>query len=376
MANWITPPRAEGETSRQAHADLPEGSFERELGREGFYGPSTQMVHRHPPTAWTRIEGPLRPRAFDAAKLTNGSASPWEATPLFGNSSLQLRFWLGNGPMEHLVRNGDGDELLFVHAGSGELYTDYGHLSFRDGDYILLPRGTLWRMESEDVVNLLMIEATEDSYRLPDKGVAGQHAIFDPAILDVPRIDEAFCAQQSEREWLVVVKRRGALSRVTYPFNPLDALGWHGTLMPVRLNWRDIRPLMSHRYHLPPSVHTTFTTDRFVVGTFTPRPIESDPGALKLPFFHNNDDYDELIFYHRGQFISRDNFHPGMLTLHPAGITHGPHPKAFETAARHARKETDEVAVMLDARDALEVSEQAETIEWPGYVDSWSGYRK
>jgi homogentisate 1,2-dioxygenase len=168
-----------------------------------------------------------------------------------------------------------------------------------------------------------------------------------------------------------VVKRRTELSTITYPFNPLDAVGWHGTLMPVRVNWRDIRPLMSHRYHVPPSAHTTFLTDRFVVCTFCPRPLESDPGALRVPFFHNNDDYDEMIFYHRGQFFSRDNIHPGMMTLHPSGITHGPHPKAFSAGQTHSRQETDEVAVMIDARDALEVADLPEGVEWAGYVDSW-----
>ena len=104
------------------------------------------------------------------------------------------------------------------------------------------------------------------------------------------------------------------------PFNPLDAIGWHGDLSVVRINVRDIRPLMSHRYHLPPSAHTTFVADRFVVCTFVPRPFETDPGAIKVPFFHNNDDYDEVIFYHAGDFFSRDNIHPGMVTLHPGRL--------------------------------------------------------
>src|SRR5690606_25880631 len=159
----------------------------------------------------------------------------------------------------------------------------------------------------------------------------GPHAIFDPAILDTPRIDSAFEAQQSSSQpWRVEVKRRGARSVIGYPFNPLDAVGWHGDLAPVRLNVRDIRPLMSHRYHLPPSAHTTFVAGRFVVCTFVPRPFETDPGAIKVPFFHNNDDYDEVIFYHAGDFFSRDNIAPGMMSLHPCGFTHGPHPKALK----------------------------------------------
>ena len=116
--------------------------------------------------------------------------------------------------------------------------------------------------------------------------------------------------------------------------------------------------------------------NRFVICTFAPRPIESDPGALKVPFYHNNDDYDEFIFYHRGQFFSRYNIHPGMSTIHPCGFTHGPHPGAFATASDFARKETDEVAVMVDTRDALEIGEGAAAVEWAEYAQSWKALEK
>jgi homogentisate 1,2-dioxygenase len=274
--------------------------------------------------------------------------------------------------MDHLARNADGDELIFVHEGAGALFCDYGHLEVRDGDYIVLPRGTMWRIEAREPVTALLVEATNDGYRLPDRGMVGKHAVFDPGVLDTPAIDDAFKTQQGEVETCVVIKRNGKLTTVTYPFNPLDALGWQGDLMPVRINWRDLRPLMSHRAHLPPSAHTTFLSGRFVVCTFAPRPAESDPGALKLPFFHNNDDFDEVIFYHRGKFMSRDNIHPGMMTLHPCGFTHGPHPKAFAMAAQaKGGHMLDEVAMMIDARDALNMGALPEGVEWRGYVDSW-----
>ncbi|MCB1601418.1 MAG: homogentisate 1,2-dioxygenase, partial [Xanthomonadales bacterium] len=205
-----------------------------------------------------------------------------------------------------------------------------------------------------------------------DKGLVGPHAIFDPAMLDAPSIDELF-KRQVQGEWKVLVKRRNAITTITFPFNPLDAVGWHGDLFPVRINVKDIRPLMSHRYHLPPSAHTTFVANRFVVCTFVPRPFETDPGALKIPFFHNNDDYEEVIFYHRGEFFSRDNIHPGMITLHPCGFTHGPHPKALTRAFKQTKEATDEYAVMIDTRDDLTVTEAAESVEWRGYVDSWKG---
>jgi len=375
MKNWISFPRIEGQTSRQAHCDLPAGTFEREIGKEGFFGPATHFYHAHPPTGWSDWEGPLRPRAFDTTKLNvgpgAGEISPWSATPLLGNAACQFRIWRCDRPMPALARNGDGDELLFVHAGAGDLYCDFGHLAFVEGDYIMLPRGTMWRIEPSAPVTLLLIEATNDSYRMPDRGMLGEHAFFDPAMFDTPAIDAAFKAQQGEGEWKVLIKRRGQISTATYPYNPLDAVGWKGNLIAVRINWRAFRPLMSARYHLPPSVHTTFVASRFVVCTFAPRPIESDPGALKVPFFHSNDDFDEVLFYHQGNFFSRDNIHAGMITLHPCGFPHGPHPKAFAAGAKAARKETDEVAVMLDARDALDVHPAAASVEWTGYVRSW-----
>jgi homogentisate 1,2-dioxygenase len=288
------------------------------------------------------------------------------------NANVRLRHWVCPASMERLARNADGDELLFLHAGDAELYCDYGHLSLATGDYVVLPRGTMWRVECTRPTTWLLIEATNSSFQLPDKGLVGEHAIFDPAMLDYPRIDDAFRAQQQDqREWPVEIKRRERISTVTYPYNPLDAIGWHGTLMPVRINVKDIRPLMSHRYHLPPSAHTTFVAHRFVVCTFVPRPFETDPGAIKVPFFHNNDDYDEAIFYHAGDFFSRDNIHPGMLTLHPCGFTHGPHPKALANMLAPKKLVTDEYAVMIDARDALEVGDDMPAVEWSDYHRSW-----
>ena len=373
MKRYVHFPKVEGEASRQAHADLPEGTYEREISKEGFFGPAAHLYHRHPPTAWVDFEGPLRPHAFDCTRLAELHDSPWAATELLHNASVRVRFWRCEKRMPALARNADGDELLFVHAGSGEFHCDYGHLSFAAGDYLLIPRGTMWRVECTTPLAALLIEATNGSYRLPDKGLVGPHAIFDAAMLDTPRIDEAFKAQQAEGAWRVNIKRRGTVSTVTYPFNPLDAVGWHGDLCVARINLRDLRPLMSHRYHLPPSAHTTFVADRFVICSFVPRPFETDPGALKVPFFHNNDDYDEVLFYHAGNFFSRDNIHPGMITLHPAGFTHGPHPKALKNVFTQSKPATDEYAVMIDTRDALEVSPGAVAVEWAGYVDSWKG---
>lgn len=371
MKQAITFPRTEGVYTRQAHCDIPEGLYEREMGREGFFGPASHILHRHKPTDWIAWEGPLQPRAFDLTRLDAVDACPWSAALVLANGNMKMRYWKTSGAMDHLARNADGDDLLFIHQGHGDLYCDYGHMSFRDGDYVVIPRGTQWRIECGEPVEMVLIEATEDYYMLPERGIAGRHAQFDLACLDTPRIDNAFQAQQGEFETKVRIKRLNRISTVTFPFNPLDAVGWHGDCVPVKLNWRDIRPLMSDRYHLPPSAHCTFLAKAFVVCTFAPRPIESDPGALKVPFFHNNDDYDEVIFYHRGEFFSRDNIKPGMVTLHPCGFAHGPHPKAFETGARRGLKHTEEVAVMVDTRYPVETAVLPAGVEFGGYVDSW-----
>ena len=372
MKRYITVSRVEGVASRQAHCDLPEGTYEREMSKEGFFGPAAFFHHRHPPTGWSDFTGPLQPRAFDLAKLPAVTGGPWAAHEALVNAHCRIRYWRLGASMPRLARNADGDELLFVHAGRGDLFCDFGHLAIEAGDYLVLPRGTMWRIECGAPLDLLMVEATNASYTLPDKGLAGNHAIFDPALLDAPKLDAAFLAQQGDsRHWAVEVKRRNQVSLITYPYNPLDVVGWHGELSAVRINVRDFRPLMSHRYHLPPSAHTTFLSNRFVVCTFVPRPFETDPGALKVPFFHNNDDYDEVLFYHAGDFFSRDNIHPGMMTFHPGGFTHGPHPKALTRMLKQEKPGTDEIAVMIDTRDPLDVAPAAGGVEWKDYVLSW-----
>lgn len=370
--DWIPVRGAQGEHSRQAHADLPEGAYEREMSKEGFFGPAAFLYHPRPPTGWTSFEGPLRPRAFDLARLNAADPSPWAAGVILQNAATEMRFWKPATPMPALARNADGDQLLFVHQGVGDLFCDFGRIAYRAGDYLYLPRGTMWRLTPSEPTAILMIQATNTHFRLPDRGLMGPHALFDPAILDTPEMDDVFRAHQAQPgDVRVEVKKRGQVSTVTYPYNPLDAVGWHGELAPVRLNVKDIRPVVSHRYHLPPSVHSTFVSDRFVVCTFAPRPFETDPGALKIPFFHNNDDYDEVLFYHAGDFFSRDHIEAGMMTFHPSGFTHGPHPKALKNMLSQPKPATDEYAVMIDTRDPLDVGEAAAAVENPAYVDSW-----
>jgi homogentisate 1,2-dioxygenase len=372
---WLPVKGAEGKHSKQAHADMPEGTFEREMSKEGFFGPAAFFHHAHPPTGWSKFEGPLRPRAFDLNRIEGWSHSPWDAPVILSNKSVEIRCWSLGAMMDGLARNGDGDTLLFVHNGYGHIYTDWGYLTIDTGDYIYLPRGAMFILDphTSEGLDMLVIEATNTHFTLPDRGLLGPHGFFDPAMLESPKIDETFLNFQKTASgpWPVRIKKRGEVSTVTYPFNPLDAVGWHGDLAPLRINVKDLRPVASHRYHLPPSVHTTFLSDRFVVCTFCPRPFETDPGALKVPFFHNNDDFDEVLFYHAGDFFSRDNIKAGMMTLHPSGFTHGPHPKALKKMLVQDKPMTDEYAVMIDTRDPLDVGQAATAVENTAYVDSW-----
>ena len=375
----IPPQWVRGETSRQAHVRLPDGTVEDEHGRGGFFGPASHLYRRHPPTDWTAVDGPAAHRAYDLtlaeAGGEEGEDDLWP-TLVVGNREVSIGWHRLSAPHRaEFKRDADGDELFFVHAGAGTLRTEYGPLDYRAGHYLVVPRGTTYRFEPTSPTDLLAIEAVGERFSLPDRGPLGRHAVYDPAIVDVPEPE----AVDEEGDFVVVVKRGGHDTRVTYRFHPCDVVGWKGDLAPLRLHVDDLRPVVSARYHLPPSVHTTFVAPGFVVCTFAPRPMESDPEAIRLPFFHRNVDYDEVLFYHRGEFFSRAGIDAGMLTFHPSGLHHGPQPGArtrdAEAAAAGepgAARFADEIAVMVDSRRPLEAGSLAQGWEVQGYVDSWS----
>lgn len=370
----MTIPYVRGRVAAQAHVALPDGTVEEEYARNGFFGRYAHLYRQHPPVGWTRIEGPLRPRLYDLRRA--GGAADYLAgrLPLLGNGDCKLSSAVVREPMPYLFRNADGDELLFVHAGAGRLDTDFGALAYEPGDYLVIPRGTLYRLAPTSETRLLVIE-TQGELALPDRGLLGQHALFDPAVLRIPSLDERSALPPGQAgcgpgEWRVTIQRQGALTHVYYPHDPLDVVGWKGTLTVWQLNVRDIRPVSSDRYHLPPSAHTTFVAPGVAICTFAPRPLENgDPRALKVPFYHSNIDYDEVLFYHAGEFFSRDGIAPGMLTFHPQGIHHGPQHKAAARAPSSER--TDEIAVMIDTRRPLDVCAPATGFEIDDYWKSW-----
>ena len=290
-----------------------------------------------------------------------------EPAAFLSNNDLTVSVSRRSGAMPFYFRNADGDELFFVHEGEGIIETDFGPLEYERGDYINLPRAVTYRIIPRKKDNFFLVMQSKSEFNPPEKGLLGQHALYDPAVIVTP---EPAPNLNDDREWEVRIQAGGEISKVFYPFNPLDVVGWKGDLTAWKINMRDIRPVMSHRAHLPPSAHTTFVTEGAVVCSFLPRPLEQDEDALRVPFFHRNTDYDEFIFYHDGDFFSKDNIRPGWATLHPRGIHHGPHPKALANQKR--KTHTDEYAVMLDGLNPIHVLPAGEAVEWKDYWKSWS----
>jgi homogentisate 1,2-dioxygenase len=363
----MRPYHQQGQVNKQAHVAIPEGLWEEEHGRDGFYGPVSHVLHRHPPTGWTRIDGPLKPRAYDGRQLPATHDMDAGKTWLLGNEDVRIGLVRFDESTPYAQRNADGDEVFFVHKGRGQLQTDYGWLPVEPGYYLVIPKGVTCRWTVTDALTLLLFETTAPITG-PDRGLMGQHALYDPNCLIRPELKPTE-TDDNNASWPVRIQRLGQLTTVTYPFDPLDVAGWKGNLYPFALNTQDIRPVHSHAMHVAPSVHTTFQCQGAVICTFLPRPLEQDPQAIRVPFYHRNIDYDEFIFYHDGDFFSRDGIAPGMMTLHPAGIHHGPHPKAF--AASWQKSATQEVAVMLDSVKPLMASLDAASIENPDYYLSW-----
>ena len=361
-------PLQKGKVARQAHVGVPAGTFEEEHGRRGFFGRTAHLYHAHPPTDWIRFEGKLRPHRFDLNRVapTDQADARGTQTEVLGNAELRISVSRRSAPMPFYYRNADWDELYFIHRGRGVIETDFGPLDFEPGDYIVLPRAVTYRVVPAAGDNFFLIVESKGEFEPPAKGILGQHALYDPGVIVTP---EPAPQLDDTREWEIRILADGEFSSVFYPWNPIDVVGWKGDLTAWKINLRDIRPVMSHRAHLPPSVHATFVTPGAVVCSFVPRPLEEDPEALRVPFFHRNTDYDEFIFYHDGDFFSKDDIKPGMATLHPRGLHHGPHPRAL--ANQHKKQRTDEYAVMLDGLNPIRVLEAGADVEDANYWASW-----
>ncbi|MCX7836304.1 MAG: homogentisate 1,2-dioxygenase [bacterium] len=353
-----------GIVATTAHKHLPPNTYEEEYGRAGFFSRIAHLTHLNPPTNWKRIEGDLRPRSFDTNQLN------WEENvyfPLLWNEDVTMAMLQQTNEMKFYFRNADGELIYFVHQGKGICETIFGPIPFRVGDYLLIPKGTLHRLVPEEPTKLLVIEAYKGEIEQPTRGILGQHALYDPASVFIP--DPVSYPTEQNKEYEVRILRNGEWTSFFYDTHPLDVIGWKGDLFPWKLNIDQFLPINSHRQHLPPPVHTTFVGKGFVICSFLPRPLETDEDAVKVPFYHSNVDYDEVIFYHDGDFFSRDGISKGMITFHPAGFPHGPHPKA--RIASQKKTWTDEAAVMLDTTRPLKIHPNLFAIENKEYWKSW-----
>lgn len=362
---------SQGKHNKQGHKAIPEGHFEEEQGRKGFYGQVSHLIKPQPSTRWTNIEGPLRPHLFDLVKMPQ-QWGHWQRTVYNSDVSI-YNYWDSRtqGTPQNAFRNSDGESLYFCHKGGGKVLTEYGLLHFRKGSYILIPKCVTHSFHFEEDTNFLIIESRASAYREPDRGMVGKNAFYDPAAFGKPDLEELhdYKKQTGCAVTKVAIKREDQITRFTYSECIYDTVGWKGDFFPFTLHVDDLMPLVSARVHLPPSAHTTFVSNGFVVCTFLPRPLETDTDALKVPFYHQNIDYDEVLFYHDGNFFSRDNLHAGMMTLHPAGFPHGPHPKAIQGVSQ--KTHTDEYAVMVDTWQNLKIDPEFARVEVPDYWQSW-----
>lgn len=360
----------QGEPTRQGHKGIPEGCFEEEQGLGGFFGPVSHLIKAKPSTRWTKIEGPLLPRIYDLVKLDRAE----RPTRLFYNNDTTISsLWLQPVRSDRVVarRNADGDWLYFCHKGEGSILSEYGMLSYAPGSYVIIPKCLTHAFVPSSDTHFILVENRTSHFREPDRGLVGRHAPWDINSIGKPNLDLLYSTMREKSLDVleVEIKHCDQMTKITYAENIFDVRGWKGDLFPFTLSMDHIMPLMSHRVHLPPSAHTTFVAQGFVVCSFLPRPLEEEADALRVPFYHQNIDYDEILFYHAGDFFSRDNLHAGMLSFHPAGFPHGPHPKAIEKVKK--KTHTDEYAMMIDTRWPLYRDENLGPVEVADYWKSW-----
>ncbi len=376
-----------GEVPHKRHTVFrkPDGSLHHEevMGIHGFSGVQSILYHLHPPTAIERIgersgnglkleyAGPLRHRLIRAARSPEQGDVVSGRVPLMANRDLVLSVARFRESMDYWYRYAHGDELLFVHEGRGVLETQFGHIEYRPGDYLVLPTGVVWRLlpRADESQRMLCVEAA-GHIEPPGRYVNryGQFLENSPYCERDIRAPQWVEPRDEEGEFEVRVKARGGTTRYLYGRHPMDVVGWDGHLWPYAFNIEDFEPITG-RVHQPPPVHQTFDGPGFVVCSFVPRLFDYHPQAIPAPYNHSNVDSDEVIYYVEGDFMSRRGVERGALTVHPNGIPHGPHPGAYEGSI--GKERTDELAVMVDTFRPLQMTAAAADLEDESYATSW-----
>jgi homogentisate 1,2-dioxygenase len=363
----------------------PDGGLysEQLFSTEGFSGDSSLLYHYHPPTAIIRVDEPvdltpvpaswtdLKHRSFEGFNISPQSDYLESRKPVLFNQDLHISLAAPEQSLtDYYYKNADADELIFVHEGSGTLITAYGKIPFASGDYIIIPRGTIYQIRFRETGNRLLIVESFSPIRLPDKylskyGQLLEHAPYCERDLRTPRDLRTYI---DEGDFLIRIKKKGFLYGLHYKYHPFDVVGWDGCCYPFAFSIHDFEPITG-RVHQPPPVHQTFEGRNFVVCSFVPRLFDYHPQAIPAPYNHSNIDSDELLYYVDGDFMSRKHVTRGMLTLHPGGIPHGPHPGTVEKSI--GAKETKELAVMIDTFHPLMLTQTALDIENKDYTNSW-----
>jgi homogentisate 1,2-dioxygenase len=349
-------PLRQGTTPRRIHADL-DGLKDDELGRSGFTGRTAHLYRRHDPTDY-RVDGSLTPVDVSTDALTPTDANDPAGRPvlLFSNTDCRISVSKRRTAPPFYVRNVDGDELHFVHRGSGRFVTEFGSLAYRQGDYVYLPKSTTYRhIPDDDESCLLVVEATEE-FRVPEAGVLGRHFPFDGGLVTTP---EATVVEGDGRdEYEVRLYHAEGHTSLYYPHDPCDVEGWRGDNFPFVFNIEDYTVLMSERVHLPPTVHLFLQATGVYVMHFLPRPAESVPGTERVPWYHRNVDYDEIAFYHGGTVFGID-MPAGMVSHAPQGVHHGVPERARQRARRRFDQDTrvEWKIIAIDTRNRLTPSD-------------------
>jgi homogentisate 1,2-dioxygenase len=369
----------------------PDGSLYKEelVSSKGFSGIYSTLYHINLPTRVEAVGEPMKystkPLHGYGLKHTHLNTSKVGSTGkdflgarkvLMMNADVSLSICSPiDKTMDYFYKNADGDEVLFVHEGSGILTSPFGKLEIRKGDYVVIPRTVMYRLEfDEGPLRLLIIESsspieTPKKYR-NELGQLEEHSPYCERDIRPP---SELITEPAKGKYLIKIKKQGFLHPYQYEHSPLDVVGWDGFLWPYAFSIHEFEPITG-RIHQPPPVHQTFQSKGFVICSFVPRLFDYHPLAIPAPYNHSNIDSDEVLYYAEGNFMSRRGIERGSFTLHPGGIPHGPHPGTVEKSI--GAKETKELAVMLDTFSPLYLTEDALPFIDPKYPMSWTDHNE
>jgi homogentisate 1,2-dioxygenase len=363
----------------------PDGSLysEQLFGTIGFDGMYTNSYHVHRPTMVKAINNQYsvaptiakqnniqsyRFRGFQIAPKNDYLES--RKAVLTNSDCTIILAAPKNSVTDYFYKNTDSDELLFVHKGSGKLRTHLGNLDFKYGDYLLIPRGIIYQIDFDTQDNRLFIVESRSPIYTPKRyrNWFGQHLEHSPFCERDIRVPYELETNDEKGDFLIKVKKYDEIIEMVYASHPFDVVGYDGYNYPYAFSIHDFEPITG-RIHQPPPVHQTFETDAFVVCSFCPRLYDYHPLSIPAPYNHSNIDSDEVLYYVDGDFMSRNDIDAGHISLHPAGIPHGPHPGAAERSI--GKKGSDELAVMVDTFKPLMVTQEAMEIADEDYFKSW-----